>query len=62
MQPAIFSSTLLPINASENSILNWAFKLNLVFVCFSKTWVIKIYENMKLQNQLSVSKANYIYL
>ena len=35
--PGIFSSTfLLLVNGSKNLILNGAFKLNLVFACFSK--------------------------
>ena len=38
--PGIFSRTfLLLVNGSKNLILNGAFKLNLVFACFSKTVV-----------------------
>ena len=56
-----FSSTfLLPVNDSKNSISNWVFKLNLFFDCFSKAWVTKIYENMKIPSQLWASKANKI--
>ena len=60
---AFFSSTfLLPVKGGKNSILNRVYKLNLFFVCFLKTFVVKIYENIKLQSQLSASTANHICL
>ena len=49
---------LLLGNSSKNSMLNWVFKLNLLFICFWKTQVIKFYENMKLQSQPPASKAH----
>ena len=53
-QPCFQAFFLLPANSSKNSILNWVFKLNLFFLCFWKTQVIKIYENMKVvDSQLS---------
>ena len=51
----IFSSTfLLPVNESKNSILNWVFKLNLFFIRFSKTWVIKIHEKWNYNANYSI--------